>query len=75
MKLAIVPVSMLTQQLKLWETERAVVAAGRRLENCIKGVEAARTALENRQQELFDQQQEIENARANIRHILKRPRL
>lgn len=72
MKIAIVPASVMKQQLSLWALEREVDAAGRRLNNCIKGVEAARTALLNRQQELFNQQQEIENARVNINHILKR---
>lgn len=70
MKIAIVPVSMMTQQLSLWKLEREVDEAGKRVENCIRGVKIASQSLINKQQQLFDAATRIETARANIRKTL-----
>jgi transposase len=72
MKVAIVPVSMMGEQLRLWHLEREVNDAGRRLENCIKGVTAARTSLKNKQAQLLDSQTRIDAARGSIDKILGR---
>lgn len=72
MKIAIVPISMMSTQLRLWRSEREVAEAEGVLERRTEGTERARRALQGKQQQLFDEQARIETARANIRKILAR---
>jgi len=72
MKVAVVPVSMMQEQLHLWAMEREVSQAELTLENRIRGVEAQRTLLANKQQELFDTQTRIAAARGSIRKLLEK---
>jgi len=72
MKIAIVPVSQMTQQLLLWELEREVEEDGRKLENCIEGVRKARVRLANRQAQLLDARTRIDAARGSIDKLLNR---
>lgn len=72
MKIAIVPVSMMTEQLKLWRAEREVEEATGVLDRRVEGNAKARANLLNRQRDLFDYQTRIETARANIARVLSR---
>ena len=71
MKIAIVPVSMMGEQLRLWRSEREVEEAERILQGRVDGTKKARASLRLRQNELFDHETRIATARANIARILK----
>lgn len=72
MKIAIVPVSQMTQQLQLWELEREVEEDGCKLEKCIEGVNRARKRLFDRQEQLLDARTRIDAARGSIDKLLNR---